>query len=324
MDAQGARTQPGDKQLRTTATPSQGHPHAAIGLSRSPWAHVVQAAAALAAGMGVGRFVYTPLLPLMHTQAGLSSGAGANLTTADYMGVPDRGSGRDTASRPGAFRGRAAWLQRWRSRLPRGHAADPQHHRVASAAAGCGGVQRAHLRGRRQFPAQSSARPPRHLPGLAFGGVAAGIALSGVLVLILRTVGDWETASWASAGLAVALSAAAWGLRPEPVTRPAASAFATGRRAAPAHPPLAQCPVRFLHAGGCRLLIAGTFLVAAIEQTSPAGSAAAHGCWWASRPFRSPRSGRHWDAGGLDRTCCWPRWPCRPWAPRWSAGSPPR
>ncbi|MFD7408485.1 YbfB/YjiJ family MFS transporter [Streptomyces sp. NPDC059866] len=36
--------------------------------------------------MGVGHFVYTPVLPLMHTQAGLSAAAGANPATADHVG----------------------------------------------------------------------------------------------------------------------------------------------------------------------------------------------------------------------------------------------
>ncbi|SEE00861.1 Uncharacterised MFS-type transporter YbfB [Streptomyces sp. Ag109_O5-10] len=36
--------------------------------------------------MGVGRFVSTPILPLMHDQAGLSAGAGANLATVNYAG----------------------------------------------------------------------------------------------------------------------------------------------------------------------------------------------------------------------------------------------
>ncbi len=51
-----------------------------------PRAHAVQAAAALAASMGIGRFVYTPILPLMHTQAGLSASLGATLATANYLG----------------------------------------------------------------------------------------------------------------------------------------------------------------------------------------------------------------------------------------------
>ncbi|MGW2717013.1 YbfB/YjiJ family MFS transporter [Streptomyces sp. NPDC001492] len=52
----------------------------------SPRTHVAQAAAALAAGRGVGRLVHTPNLPLMHTQAGLSAGAGAHLATANHAG----------------------------------------------------------------------------------------------------------------------------------------------------------------------------------------------------------------------------------------------
>lgn len=49
-----------------------------------PWRIVGQGAAALAAGMGVGRFAYTPILPLMHVQAGLSPQLGAQLATANY------------------------------------------------------------------------------------------------------------------------------------------------------------------------------------------------------------------------------------------------
>src|ERR1700723_1076328 len=53
---------------------------------KEPWRQVLQAAAALAVSMGIGRVVYTPILPLMHAQAGLSAEAGSALATGNYVG----------------------------------------------------------------------------------------------------------------------------------------------------------------------------------------------------------------------------------------------
>src|SRR5438105_8013150 len=59
--------------------------HARTCASR-PTVVVVQGAAALAVSMGIGRFVYTPILPLMIREAGLSKSYGATLATANYAG----------------------------------------------------------------------------------------------------------------------------------------------------------------------------------------------------------------------------------------------
>lgn len=61
-------------------------PHREQAAPAGPWRIVLQAAAALAVSMGIGRFVYTPILPLMHAQAGLSAQAGSTLATANYIG----------------------------------------------------------------------------------------------------------------------------------------------------------------------------------------------------------------------------------------------
>jgi MFS family permease len=110
---------------------------------------------------------------------------------------------------------------------------------------------------------------PAHLPGWGFGGVGGGIALSGVLVLILRSVGDWRSAWWASAALSAVLTAGSWTLRPEssvPTTGSAGPALAVWR-------PRTRRWFSALFASyaleGVGYIIAGTFLVAAIEQTSP-------------------------------------------------------
>ncbi|MET7686573.1 YbfB/YjiJ family MFS transporter, partial [Streptomyces sp. NPDC005483] len=74
--------------MHTRASPSAG---AGANLATANYVgHLVDALAgilapALAAAMGVGRFAYTPILPLMHTRASPSAGAGANLATANYV-----------------------------------------------------------------------------------------------------------------------------------------------------------------------------------------------------------------------------------------------
>ena len=247
----------------------------------SPWRQVLQAAAALAASMGVGRFVYTPILPLMHAQAGLSTSAGASLATANYAGYLVGALAGILL--PALVRSRAV-LRGSLILLIATLAAMPLTHAVAAwwvlrLLAGAASAMvfviavsslLSNLRGH-----------PAHLPGWGFGGVGAGIALSGVLVLILRSVGDWRSAWWASAVLAAVLAAGSWTLHPAlpaalPAELPAGLAAVPGSARGPRT--LRWFTALFVSytLEGVGYIIAGTFLVAAIEQTSPGwvGSAA--------------------------------------------------
>lgn len=239
------------------------------GPPRSPWAHVAQAAAALAAGMGVGRFVYTPILPLMHAQAGLSAGAGANLATANYAGYLAGALAGillpALVRSPGVLRGSLTVLTGTLVAMPFTHSTAVWIGLRMTAGAASALIfviavssLLGHLRDH-----------PAHLPGWAFGGVGAGIALSGLLVLVLRSVADWQAAWWGSAGLAAVLTAVSWHLRVEQPPAPAADPAAV----TPARAPRTYRWFRALFAAyaleGVGYIVAGTFLVAAVEQTSP-------------------------------------------------------
>src|ERR1700728_3049258 len=52
----------------------------------SGWSVAAQTGAALAGAMGVGRFVFTPVLPLMEAQAHLTSAQASTLATSNYLG----------------------------------------------------------------------------------------------------------------------------------------------------------------------------------------------------------------------------------------------
>jgi MFS family permease len=231
-----------------------------------PWTIVIQAAAALAVSMGIGRFVYTPILPLMHAQAGLSAQYGSTLATANYLGylagallgifVPAlvRSSAAlraglvvlvATLALMGMTDSHPAWFA---LRLIAGAASAVVFVIAVSA-------MLARLRQHAQ-----------HLVGWGFGGVGAGIALSGLVVLVISAPLTWRAAWWASAALAVVLSGVAWSLRPEPASAPTATQV---------HGDLPRTHRWFAalltsySLEGVGYIIAGTFLVAAINQNSP-------------------------------------------------------
>jgi MFS family permease len=227
---------------------------------------VTQGAAALAVGMGVGRFVYTPILPLMEHQAGVSASMGSNLATANYVGYfigaligiffPTLTRSRTalrlslavvvvTLAAMPLTRDADAWLG---LRLVAG-IASAQLFVIASSAM----LARLH-------------RKAQHLVGWGFGGVGLGIALSGLLVLALQSTSTWRAAWWGAAALAAVLSVAAWSLNPEPAGQ--ATILQQHGGLPRTHRWFAALLASYT-LEGVGYIIAGTFLVAAINQNSP-------------------------------------------------------
>ncbi|MEV6994894.1 YbfB/YjiJ family MFS transporter [Streptomyces sp. NPDC093228] len=251
--------------------------------------------------MGVGRFVYTPILPLMHAQAGLSADAGAHLATANYVGYLIGALAGILAPAlvrsPAVLRGSLVVLALTLAGMPATHstAAWLVLRLLAGIASALIFVIAAssllsHLR-----------EHPAHLPGWAFGGVGAGIALSGLLVLVLRNVADWQAAWWASAVLAAVLAALSWNLRPEVAPALGATVAQTGPRR-PTHRWFGALFVSYT-LEGIGYIVAGTFLVAAIGQNSPgwAGSGAWVLVGLAAVPSSAlwARLGRRWSRPDL-------------------------
>lgn len=165
--------------------------------------------------MGIGRFVYTPVLPLMEAQAGLTPSAGAALATANYLGYLIGALAGIVL--PGMMRSAATLrfsllvLTLTLALMP--VASNETFWGVLRFIAGVTsalvfvvavGAMHFHLSGH-----------AAHLSGWAFGGIGAGIALSGLVVLILRSMSTWEAVWWAAALLTLICTLAAWTLTPE-------------------------------------------------------------------------------------------------------------
>jgi len=243
------------------APPPERPASLAVPLAR-PAGTVVPAAAAMAVGMGVGRFVYTPILPLMTARADLSPQWGAAIATTNYAGYL-AGAMAGVAA-PALLRSRAVYRPslivvvatlalmpvltsdaRWAALRFIAGCASALVFMVAASALLTG--LRAH---------------GEHLVGHGFGGVGAGIAASGLIVLVLRH-GTWQDSWWSAAVLGAVLSVAAWPLRPS-----ATDDEGTDRGAGPVGRRWFTSLLLAYTLEGVGYIIAGTFLVAAIDQTA--------------------------------------------------------
>jgi len=233
----------------------------------SPGMVVLQGAAALAASTGIARFVFTPILPLMQTQAGLSVGDGAGLATANYIGYllgALLGIGVPVLVRSRRVM-RIAMLLTVVSLALMPTATDVSWWTALRFVAG--------LTSALVFIYATSAMISHlrevgpHFVGWGFGGIGTGIALSGLVVLVVRATSTWQAAWLIAAGLTAALTVLAWGLRPAAVAQPAPASAGT---ALPRTGHRFAALVVSYGFEGIGYIIAGTFLVAAIGQSGPA------------------------------------------------------
>ncbi len=226
----------------------------------------VQSAAMMAAGMGVGRFVYTPILPLMEAQAGMSREVGSFLATANYLGYF-----------VGAVLGIISpWVARSRLAIRISGVTlaatlvlmplldDLAWWCVLRGLAGIVSAVLFMVVGNAVLSTLGRSNP--QLLGWTYGGVGVGIVLSGTLVTAVNQFGDWRLA-WVVSGVVTAgLVVIGWNVGDKRVAPRTVAPGGSGER-----PNLRWFVLLdisyFLE--GVGYIIAGTFLVAAVSATGP-------------------------------------------------------
>src|SRR5207245_740185 len=206
--------------------------------------------AALAVAMGVGRFAFTPLLPLMQDDAGLSLAAGGYLAAANYIGYF---VGALWAARP-ARSSRAIHASLFAIALTTAAMGVAESipwwlllRFAAGVASACALVH-----------VSAWALPRLAGGGLLYSGVGTGIALAGLVCLALMALGVSSAHAWLTLGaLSLLVAACLW-----PIVRDGAAA-----------PLLVPGAIGIVLAA---LLVGGTFMVitmAGLQEARAAGGA---------------------------------------------------
>lgn len=227
---------------------------------------VLSAFLGLAIAIGVGRFAFTPLLPMMMDDAGVSLAEGGWLATANYAGyllgalIASRLPWRDTTVLRAALViiVAATALMAWTESFAAWMAL-----RALAGIASAWVMVRVSAWSLRELALRDRAS----LSARAYGGVGTGIAATGLLVLLLAALhSDSSQAWWLCSLFALAMMALAWpGLRASEEAYVEQQATVTIHKAGPHDLRLVLC----YGAYGLGYIIPATFLPALARQSMP-------------------------------------------------------
>jgi predicted MFS family arabinose efflux permease len=227
----------------------------------SGWIIAVAGLLALALAQGIGRFAFTPILPMMQADAGVSLAQGGWLAAANYLGYlvgalwamvqrarADHAIRASLAITAGATvamafaDGLAAWL------ALRALAGVSSAWALIHMSSWC--VQRLARLGRPAFN------------GIVFAGVGAGVVLAGALCLALMTAGAGSRTAWLWLGtIGILITAIVWPVLKDTESAAASAAFA-GYRWTPDAVRLVACYSAF----GIGYIIPATFVPVMAKQ----------------------------------------------------------
>ena len=156
--------------------------------------------AALAVAMGIGRFAFTPILPMMQQDAGLSVAGGGWLASANYLGYLVGALWAGAVRAPAALAIRAGLaaiaLATLAMALDAGFAAWAVLRFIAGVASAWVLVHTSSWCLERIIPL---GRPI--LAGVLFAGVGTGVAVAGILCVVLMAAHARSSAAWLLLGV---------------------------------------------------------------------------------------------------------------------------
>ena len=196
----------------------------------SPAAVVVVGMLGLAAAMGIGRFAFTPLLPLMQAHSGLTLAQGGWLAAANYAGYLAGALWCVAANPRSGAAARAGLAAVALFTLAMGMTADFQWWLIWRFVAGLASALV--LVGISAWALQRLARAERaHWAGWVFAGVGVGILFAGLASLVIAVRGTEPSIGWLLLGTSAALVLVlTWGqFAASPVEPATIAATQTGR-----------------------------------------------------------------------------------------------